>query len=40
MTAVTKHYGPAPIAFVVLPLVSAFFVDIANAVVIQAIMNF
>ncbi len=40
MTAVTKRYGPAPLAFVVLPLVSAFFVDIANAIVIQAIVNF
>ncbi len=40
MTAVTKHYGPSPIAFVVLPLVSAFFVDIANAIVIQMIVNF
>lgn len=40
MTAVTKRYGPSPIAFVVLPLVSAFIVDIANAVVIQAIVNF
>ncbi|TCL08625.1 ESS family glutamate:Na+ symporter [Shimia isoporae] len=40
MTAVTKRYGPAPLAFVVLPLVSAFFVDIANAVVIQMIVDF
>lgn len=40
MTAVTKRYGPSPLAFVVLPLVSAFFVDIANAVVIQWVMNF
>jgi ESS family glutamate:Na+ symporter len=40
MTAVTKRYGPSPIAFVVLPLVSAFFVDIANAIVIQTIVNF
>lgn len=40
MTAVTKRYGPSPIAFVVLPLVSAFFVDLANAVVIQTIVNF
>ncbi|MFD3191334.1 sodium/glutamate symporter [Sedimentitalea sp. HM32M-2] len=40
MTAVTKRYGPSPIAFVVLPLVSAFIVDIANAVVIQTIVNF
>lgn len=40
MTAVTKRYGPSPIAFVVLPLVSAFFVDLANAVVIQTILSF
>lgn len=35
MNAVTKRYGPSPIAFVILPLVSAFFVDLANAVAIQ-----
>lgn len=35
MTAVTKRYGPSPIAFIILPLVSAFFVDLANAFVIQ-----
>lgn len=40
MGAVTKHYGPSPLAFIVLPLVSAFFVDLANAVVIQTIMSF
>ncbi len=40
MTAVTKRYGPSPIAFIILPLVSAFFVDIANAIVIQMIVNF
>jgi glutamate:Na+ symporter, ESS family len=31
MTAVTKAHGPAPGAFIILPLVSAFFIDIANA---------
>ena len=40
MNAVTKRYGPSPIAFVILPLVSAFFVDLANAVVIQTIVSF
>ncbi|MGR3660287.1 MAG: sodium/glutamate symporter [Paracoccaceae bacterium] len=35
MSSVTKHYGAAPMAFIVLPLVSAFFVDLANAVIIQ-----
>ncbi len=34
MTAVTKKHGPAPNAFLVLPLVAAFFVDIANAIII------
>lgn len=35
MTAVTQRYGPSPVAFIVLPLVSAFFVDLANAFIIQ-----
>ena len=35
MTAVTKAHGPSPIAFIILPLVSAFFIDIANAIVIK-----
>ncbi|MEL6979182.1 MAG: sodium/glutamate symporter [Pseudomonadota bacterium] len=35
MTAVTKTHGPAPNAFIILPLVGAFFVDITNAVAIQ-----
>jgi ESS family glutamate:Na+ symporter len=35
MSSVTKRYGPAPLAFIVLPLVSAFFVDIANAIIIR-----
>lgn len=35
MTAVTKANGPAPLAFIILPLVSAFFVDITNAFVIR-----
>jgi ESS family glutamate:Na+ symporter len=35
MTAVTKHYGPSPNAFIILPLVSAFFVDLVNVVAIM-----
>ena len=35
MTAVTKSHGPAPTAFIILPLVGAFFVDLTNAFVIQ-----
>lgn len=40
MTAVTKRYGPSPLAFVVLPLVSAFFIDIVNSFAIQFFLNF
>ncbi len=40
MTAVTKSHGPAPTAFIILPLVGAFFVDITNAVVIQLFLAF
>lgn len=39
MTAVTKRYGPCQTAFIVLPLVSALFVDIANALVTQGFLN-
>lgn len=34
MTAVTKAHGAAARAFIILPLVSAFFIDIANAIAI------
>lgn len=39
MSSVTKRYGPAPLAFIVLPLVSAFFVDLDNAVIIQLFVS-
>lgn len=35
MQALTQRHGPAPLAFMLIPLVGAFFVDIANAVVLQ-----
>jgi len=35
MSSVTKRYGAAPLAFIILPLVSAFFVDLANAMIIR-----
>jgi glutamate:Na+ symporter, ESS family len=40
MNAVTKTYGPAPLAFVIVPLISAFFLDLANAAVIQLFLFF
>jgi ESS family glutamate:Na+ symporter len=35
MQAVTDRFGPSPIAFIVVPVVGAFFIDIANALVIK-----
>ena len=35
MTAVTGRFGPSPKAFLVVPLVGAFFIDITNAAVIK-----
>jgi ESS family glutamate:Na+ symporter len=35
MQAVTGRFGPSPTAFLVVPMVSAFFIDIANAIVIK-----
>lgn len=39
MTAVTEASGAAPRAFIVVPLVGAFFIDIANAVVIETTLR-
>ncbi|KAA1189665.1 sodium/glutamate symporter [Pseudohalioglobus sediminis] len=38
MTAVTKALGPAPRAFVVVPLVGAFFIDLSNALIINTLL--
>ncbi|MGI9204084.1 MAG: sodium/glutamate symporter [Woeseiaceae bacterium] len=35
MTAVTRLYGPSPRAFIIVPLIGAFFIDLANAIIIQ-----
>ncbi len=35
MQAVTARFGPSHLAFVIVPMVSAFFIDIANAIVIK-----
>lgn len=39
MTAVAKKYGQAHRAFIIVPLVSGFFVDIANALVISRFLT-
>lgn len=39
MTAITKAHGASPRSFLVVPLVGAFFVDIANSVVLQTFIR-
>jgi ESS family glutamate:Na+ symporter len=38
MTAVTQRYGPSHVAFLIVPLVGAFFIDIANAFLIRTLL--
>ena len=40
MQTVTSHYGPSHMAFIIVPLTGAFFIDIINALVIQGTLNF
>ena len=40
MQAITNQYGPSHKAFLIVPLVGAFFIDIVNAFLIQAFINF
>lgn len=39
MQAITNQYGPSHKAFLIVPLVGAFFIDIVNAVLIQLSIN-
>lgn len=39
MTSVTKKHGASPQAFIVVPLIGAFFIDISNAITIQTILG-
>lgn len=36
MQTLTERHGPSPLAFLLIPIVGAFFADIANALVLQA----
>jgi ESS family glutamate:Na+ symporter len=38
MQAVTARYGPSPQAFIVVPMIGAFFIDLINALVIQGFL--
>ena len=35
MQTLTERHGPAPLALMLVPIVGAFFADIANAIVLQ-----
>jgi ESS family glutamate:Na+ symporter len=39
MRALVTKYGPAPRAFLVVPLVGAFFIDFTNAIIITFFVN-
>lgn len=39
MRALVGRFGPAPRAFLVIPLVGAFFIDFANALIVTAFVN-
>lgn len=39
MTAISERFGPAPRAFLVLPMVGAFFIDFSNALIITTYIN-
>lgn len=39
MSAVSERYGPSTVAFIIVPLVCAFFIDIANAFMIPYFLN-
>jgi glutamate:Na+ symporter, ESS family len=40
MSTLTERYGPAPRAFLVAPMVGAFFIDFTNALIITGFLNF
>ena len=39
MEAIVERFGPAPRAFLVVPMVGAFFIDFTNAIIITAFIN-
>jgi len=40
MTAVTQNYGPSHLAFIIIPLIGAFFIDLVNVIMIQTLLSF
>jgi ESS family glutamate:Na+ symporter len=39
MRSLVARFGPAPRAFLVIPLVGAFFIDFANALIVTSFVN-
>ena len=39
MDSVVKRYGPAPLAYLAVPVVGTFFIDFTNAIIIQGCLN-
>jgi glutamate:Na+ symporter, ESS family len=39
MQAVCSRYGAAPLAYILVPVVGAFLIDLANAIVISLFVN-
>jgi ESS family glutamate:Na+ symporter len=39
MTAVTQRHGASHVAFLIVPLVGAFFIDLLNTVVIRVFLS-
>ena len=40
MQAITGQYGPAPTAFMVVPLVGSLFIDFVNATILTGFISF
>ena len=39
MQVLTAHYGPAPQAYFIVPLVGSLFIDFFNGIIITAFLN-
>jgi ESS family glutamate:Na+ symporter len=39
MAAIVERFGPSPRAFLVVPIVGAFFIDFTNAIIITTFVN-
>ncbi|WP_288988650.1 sodium/glutamate symporter, partial [uncultured Cobetia sp.] len=40
MQAVTQHHGPSRLAFIIVPVVGGFLIDIANSLIIKGFLGF